>query len=105
MAFRDRSTQKQVSLLPVPAITGTRPLTLSMMKAMTFKCSSELIVAASPVVPQAIIASAPPLIWSSISFSSSSQRTSPRESKGVTRAVPTPVKTVCFIYGFLPISK
>ena len=54
-------------------------------------------MAASPVVPQATMASMPPSIWNSTKRSSSSQAMEPSSWKGVTKAVAAPVKIICFI--------
>lgn len=51
-------TAVEVSLLPVPAITGILPFVFSATKEIVSQCFSER-VAASPVVPHTIIASVP----------------------------------------------
>ena len=46
-------------LHPVPAITGIRFAVFSIVNFMTFRFSSGVSVADSPVVPQVMIASVP----------------------------------------------
>ena len=52
-------TAVEVSLLPVPAITGILPFVFSATKEIVSQCSFSERVAASPVVPHTIIASVP----------------------------------------------
>ena len=74
-------------------------LTFSATYERTALCSSTESVAASPVVPQAIIASVPFSIWNSSSLPSSSKLTEPSLFIGVIKATPAPVKIgVLIIY-------
>ena len=57
-----------VLLEPVPAMTGTRPLTFSQAKAMARRCSASLRVELSPVVPQITRALMPWSICQSMSL-------------------------------------
>ena len=74
---------------PDPAITGTLPFTWSAQNEMTSVRSRGVMVLASPVVPQATMASVP--CWKSRSFPRVSKST-PSFVKGVTMATPEPVK-------------
>ena len=55
--YVESSIAYSVSLLPVPAITGTRPAVFSTANLIHSRCSSSVRVDASPVVPQITIAS------------------------------------------------
>jgi hypothetical protein len=50
-AALDLASVFSVALVPVPAITGTRPLARATTAAMTSRCSSSESVGDSPVVP------------------------------------------------------
>jgi hypothetical protein len=84
------STAALVLLLPVPAITGTLPFTTSTVNLIVSFLSCSLIVEASPVVPQIIIASVLCVICHSRS-SASFPKSTPSSLNGVTIATPEPV--------------
>ena len=75
MCIRDR-------LPPVPAMIGILPLEVSTAHLIVAIFSSVVIVEASPVVPQTIIASAPLSTWKLINFLNSSKFT-PESLNGV----------------------
>ena len=60
------ATALAVQLLPVPAMTGTRPAARSTVKRMTSLCSASVMVALSPVVPQATSPAMPDSICQSM---------------------------------------
>src|SRR5215210_4353718 len=75
---------------PVPATTGTRPLTTRTAVSMTSRSSDSLRVGDSPVVPQGTRPWMPCCIWNSTRFSRASTSTSPFLN-GVMRAVNAPL--------------
>src|SRR5689334_24336838 len=80
---------RRVSLVPQPAITGTRPRASSTQARTTLNCSSAERVAPSPVVPQGTSASVPFSICQRTSARSASSSTAPFRN-GVTRATIDP---------------
>ena len=83
-----------VSFPPVPAITGTLLSTASTIALIADKCSSSFIVLASPVVPQATMASVPFAIWNSTNSFIFSKLTFPFSSNGVTKATAEPLNII-----------
>src|SRR4029079_14765346 len=85
----ERSTAVRVSLLPDPASTGTLPASSSVM-ATTRLCSSSVMVAASPVVPQGTSTSMPAWTCRRTSRRRAASSRAPVVVNGVTSAVPAP---------------
>ena len=83
----------------MPARTCTRFFERSTTNLKIATFSSSWSVGASPVVPQATIASVPPAIWSSISPSNAFQSIVPPRN-GVTIAVLLPSNTVYLLILF-----
>src|SRR6185369_3723575 len=85
----DRSTALCVSLLPAPARTGTLPAS-SIVIATTRFCSSTVMVAASPVVPQGTSTSMWASTWRRTRRRRAGSSRAPVLVNGVTSAVPAP---------------
>src|SRR3990172_2661403 len=95
-----------VEFEPVPAMTGTLLLAISMGSSITLLCSSYERVADSPVVPQGTRPEVPFDIWNSMSLLNAASSTRP-SLNGVTRAVIEPVniippnrllkKSICYV--------
>src|SRR6185436_15003110 len=85
----DRSTALWVSLLPAPARTGTLPASSRVMATTRF-CSSTVMVAASPVVPQGTSTSMWASTWRRTRRRRAGSSRAPVLVNGVTSAVPAP---------------
>ena len=79
-----------VSFDPAPATTGTRPFTCSTVISTTRRCSSIVIVAASPVLPQGTRKWMPSSICQSMRARNALSSSVLFELNGVTIAVPHP---------------
>ena len=79
-----------VELEPVPAMIGTRPLTVSTVSSITRSCSSSEREGDSPVVPQGTMPCVPPSIWNSISSLSLASSRDSSFLNGVTSATKDP---------------
>ena len=86
-----------VELLPVPAITGTRPATTSITRLMTPRCSSVVSVADSPVVPMGTMPFVPLSRCHSTSRSKAAQSSAPEGVMGVTKATMLPLNMGCVL--------
>src|SRR3989337_1869947 len=82
-----------VEFEPVPAMTGTLLLAISMASSITLLCSSYERVADSPVVPHGTRPDVPFDIWNSMSLLNAASSTRP-SLNGVTRAVIEPVNII-----------
>jgi len=94
---RDRAIAFLVSFDAAPATTGTRPAVCSTVIRTTRRCSSTVIVAASPVDPQGTTKWTPLAICQSTKDRRERSSISPDWVNGVTSAVPQPVSRREFI--------